>query len=63
VSAGRRYGDPEIERLERQMQACEAYDQPDLTYEDRVWLRRHFELAGVELPSGLDFVNYRRRLA
>jgi hypothetical protein len=36
---------------ERQKSVCEAYFQPHLTEDDREWMRKHIELAGVRVPE------------
>lgn len=37
--------------FEREKAICAAWFQPDLTDEDRAWLRKHFELAEIRIPT------------
>jgi hypothetical protein len=37
--------------FEREKAVCAAWFQPDLTDEDRAWLRKQFEIAGLKIPT------------
>ena len=37
--------------MDAEQRLCAAWFQPDLTEEDRDWLRRHIELGGQQVPE------------
>jgi len=39
------------DRRQAEQRLCAAWFQPDLTEEDRDWLRRHIELGGQQVPE------------